>query len=143
MPKTKKSGAPKTDELPSTLQKSSKKAQRTFAKAYDSAIDEYGDEKRAHKVAWSAVKEKYQRVGKKWKRKDKDEKASSSGSSSKNGNKTKATSKSGGKASNSAAANVDADSTKDKLMKVARRLDIQGRSKMKKRELLNAIKKAK
>ena len=35
MPKTTKSGKVKKDELPSTLQRSPAKAQRTFAKTYD------------------------------------------------------------------------------------------------------------
>ena len=38
MPKTTKSGKPKKSELPSTLQNSGKKAQRTFAKAHDAAL---------------------------------------------------------------------------------------------------------
>ena len=42
MPKTTKGGNPKADELPSTLQRSNAKAQRTFAKAHDAAADEYG-----------------------------------------------------------------------------------------------------
>lgn len=42
MPKTTKGGAPKKGELPSTLQRSSAKAQRTFAKAHDAAAQEYG-----------------------------------------------------------------------------------------------------
>lgn len=56
MPKTTKGGAPKKGELPSTLQRSSAKAQRTFAKAHDAAAQEYGSEERAHRVAYSAVK---------------------------------------------------------------------------------------
>ena len=39
MPKTSKSGAAKKSELPSTLRKSPAKAQRTFAKAHDSAAE--------------------------------------------------------------------------------------------------------
>jgi hypothetical protein len=39
MPKTTKSGTAKKDELPSTLRRSSGKAQRTFAKAHDSAAE--------------------------------------------------------------------------------------------------------
>jgi cation transport regulator len=35
-------------------------AQDIYRKAFNSAIDQYdGDESRAHRVAWSAVKEKY------------------------------------------------------------------------------------
>jgi hypothetical protein len=37
---------------------------------------------------------------------------------------------------------VDANASKDHLLKVARRLDIKGRSSMKKKELVSAIKKA-
>ena len=55
MPKTTKSGKPKQDELPSTLQRSAKKAQRTFTKAYDAAADQYGSAKRANQTACGAV----------------------------------------------------------------------------------------
>lgn len=56
MPKTTKSGSARKSELPSTLQKSDAKAQRTFAKTHDSAAEEYGDGERAHRVAYSALK---------------------------------------------------------------------------------------
>ena len=55
MPKTGKSGQAKKSELPSTLKKSDAKAQRTFAKAHDSAAEEYGEGERAHRVAFSAA----------------------------------------------------------------------------------------
>ena len=71
MPKTTKSGQPKKDELPSTLQRSPKKAQRTFAKTYDSAVDTYdGDESRAARTAYAAVKHSYEKVGDHWEPKD-------------------------------------------------------------------------
>ncbi|OOK82367.1 chaB family protein [Mycobacterium kansasii] len=54
MPKTTKGGKPKKSELPSTLQRSNAKAQRTFAKAHDAAAEEYGSEQRAHRVAYAA-----------------------------------------------------------------------------------------
>jgi cation transport regulator len=39
-------------------------AQDIYRKAFNSAIDQYdGDESRAHRVAWSAVKEKYHKNG--------------------------------------------------------------------------------
>src|SRR3954451_25272542 len=69
MPKTTKSGTAKQSELPSTLPRSDKKAQRTFAKAHDSAADEYGDENRANQVAWAAVKHSFEKVGDHWERK--------------------------------------------------------------------------
>ena len=70
MPKTTKTGKPKQDELPSTLQRSPKKAQRTYAKAYDAAADQYGSTKRANQVAWAAVKHAYEKVGDHWEQKD-------------------------------------------------------------------------
>src|SRR3954462_14583724 len=71
MPKTTKSGSAKQSEIPSTLQRSPKKAQRTFAKAHDSAADEYGDERRANQVAWAAVKHSFEKVGDHWEKKGK------------------------------------------------------------------------
>ncbi len=130
MPMTKKSGKPKKSELPSTLQKSGKKAQRTFAKAHDAAAEEYGDGQRAHRVAYSALKRKYEKIGDHWEKKDKkgasDERARSGGPNAK------------GKT----AEGVNANATKKHLADVARRLDIPRRSKMNKDELVSAIKRA-
>ncbi|PYE18515.1 Rho termination factor-like protein [Williamsia limnetica] len=130
MPKTTKSGAPKKSELPSTLLKSKKKAQRTFTKTYDSAMDEYNDTKRAHRVAFAALKHSFEKVGDHWEPKDKrgpsDERAKSGGPDAK------------GKS----AEGVDANASKKHLLDVARRLDVKGRSDMKKKELVTAIKKA-
>ena len=44
MPKTGKGGHARRDELPSTLQRSEQKAQDTFAKTYDSALESYADD---------------------------------------------------------------------------------------------------
>src|SRR5215210_4754757 len=63
MPKTTKNGSAKQSELPSTLRRSPDKAQRTFAKAHDSALDEYDDDRRANQVAWAAVKHSFEKVG--------------------------------------------------------------------------------
>src|ERR671927_235396 len=70
MPETTKDGKAKKGELPSTLRRSPAKAQRTFAKAHDSALDEYGDERRANQVAWAAVKHSFEKVGDRWARKE-------------------------------------------------------------------------
>lgn len=51
-----------------------KHAQEIYQSAYNRAWDEYGqDEERAHRVAWSAVKKKYQKdeAGGQWKAIDK------------------------------------------------------------------------
>lgn len=36
-------------------------AQDIYLSAYNSAMEQYGDESKAHAVAWSAVKEKYEK----------------------------------------------------------------------------------
>jgi cation transport regulator ChaB len=129
MPKTTKTGQPRQDELPSTLQRSAKKAQRTFTKAYDAAADQYGSAKRANQVAWAAVKHAYEKVGDHWEKKD------SMGPSDKRaeqGRNSKAEPQGG----------VDANASKEHLLTVAKRLDIKGRSSMKKKQLVDAIQKA-
>ena len=70
MPKTTKSDKVIQDELPSTLQRSDAKAQRTFAKAHDSAAEQYGDAERAHRVAFSALKHTHEKVGDHWEPKE-------------------------------------------------------------------------
>lgn len=130
MPKTSKSGSAKKSELPSTLKKSDAKAQRTFAKTHDSAAEEYGEGERAHRVAYSALKHSYEKVGDHWEPKDvkgpSDDRARSGGPNPK-GN---------------SAGGVNANASKKHLLDVARRLDISGRSSMSKDELVSAIEKA-
>ena len=41
------------DELPSTLQRSPDKAQRTWSEAHDSAVQSYGEGERAHRTAYA------------------------------------------------------------------------------------------
>lgn len=126
MPKLSSSGTPKKSELPSTLKRSNQKAQRTFAKAYDSAMEEYQDEERAHRVAYDALKHTFEKVGDKW------EPKSSSGPSD--------SQSAGGKATNrETAGGVDANASKDHLYKQATRLKIPGRSTMNKSELVEAL----
>ncbi|HEY0613324.1 MAG TPA: ChaB family protein [Candidatus Elarobacter sp.] len=58
-------------ELPSTLERSPKKAQDTYEKTLEHAEEEYGhDEERAHRVAWSAVKHSFEKIGDHWEPKD-------------------------------------------------------------------------
>ena len=71
MPKTNKDGSAKKSELPSTLERSSKKAQRTYAHTYDAALEQYdGDEERAQRTAWASVKHTHEKVGDHWEPKD-------------------------------------------------------------------------
>ncbi len=131
MPKTTKAGAAKPSELPSTLRRSPKKAQRTFAKAHDSAAEQYGDEKRANQVAWAAVKHSFEKVGDRWAKKEAGKKGPSDAQAAGGRNTNRKT-----------AGGVDANSTKEHLLKLAKKLDVSGRSKMKKKQLVEAIQKA-
>jgi cation transport regulator ChaB len=57
--------------LPSTLERSPKKAQDTYEETLESAEKQYeGDEERAHRVAWAAVKHSYEKVGDHWEEKE-------------------------------------------------------------------------
>jgi len=130
MPKVSKSGKAKDSELPSTLQKSDEHAKQTFAKTHDAAADEYGEGERAHRVAYSALKHSYEKVGDHWEKKDKrgpsDERAESGGP----------------RPEGDSAEGVDANASKKHLVEVAKRLDIPGRSTMTKDDLVSAIEKA-
>jgi len=124
---------PGKQELPSTLERSPKKAQRTWIKAHDAAVEEYGEGERAHRTAFSALKHSYEKVGDRWQEKGSkgpsDKQAARSGGSARKG---------GGKS----AGGVDATASKQHLMDVAKKLDITGRSRMNKDELVEAIRKA-
>jgi len=123
---------PGKQELPSTLERSSKKAQRTWIKAHDSAVEEYGDGERAHRTAFAALKHSFEKVGDRWEAKDE------KGPSDKQAAKSGAAARKGGTTSEG----VDANATKAHLMEVAKRLDVTGRSRMTKDELVEAIQKA-
>ena len=123
---------PAKEELPSTLQRSPKKAQETWSAAHDSAVDSYGEGERAHRTAFSSLKHSYEKVGDHWEPKEKkgpsDAQAAKSTPSSRRSRET--------------AGGVDANASKSHLMDVAKRLDVRGRSRMTKDELVDAIKKA-
>jgi cation transport regulator ChaB len=125
----------KKPELPSTLERSEKKAQRTYLKTLESAEDTYeGDEQRAHRTAFSALKHSFEKVGDHWEAKDEkgpsDPQAAKSGAEARKGTATSY----GG---------VDAEgSTKQELMEKARDAEIPGRSKMAKSELADALRKS-
>jgi len=129
MPTTDDKGEPREEELPSTLQRSDAKAQRTFAKTHDSAVEQYGEGERAHRVAFSALKHSYEKVGDHWERKE------AKGPSD-------AQAEGGVDTDRPTAGGVDANASRKHLQDVARRLDVKGRSSMTKDELVEAIGKA-
>jgi cation transport regulator ChaB len=117
----------KKEDLPGTVERSPAKAQRTFAKALDSAHETYDSEERAHRTAYSALKHSFEKVGDHWEPKDEkgpsDPRAASSG-----------------RDEGETAGGVDVEGhTKEELYERARDLDVQGRSTMTKLELAQAI----
>ncbi len=114
------------------MQRSSAKAQRTFAKAHDSAAEEYGEGRRAHQTAYGALKHSFEKVGDHWE--PKGNKGPSDTQSAKGG--------AGVSRRYRSEEGVDANASRTHLYDVAKRLDIPGRSQMSKRELVDAIKKA-
>jgi cation transport regulator ChaB len=129
MPKTTKTGRVREDELPSTLQRSDDKAKRTFAKVHDAAAEQYGDEERAHRTAFAALKHSHEKVGDHWE--PKEENGPSDARAEKGGRNTRPT-----------AGGVDANASREHLYALATRLDVKGRSRMTKAELVDALQKA-
>ncbi|QQD77523.1 ChaB family protein [Curtobacterium sp. YC1] len=119
---------PAKDEIPSTLQRSPEHAQAIFTETLDSAEESYGPGERARRTAFAAVKHEYEKVGDHWEEKESSGPSDSGAAGSRGDGQTQ-----GG---------VDANATKAHLMDVAKRLDISGRSKMDKGELVEAIKRA-
>jgi cation transport regulator ChaB len=121
---------PGRQELPSTLRRSPKKAQETWVKAHDAAVESYGEGERAHRTAFSAVKHSFEKVGDHWEAKDR------------KGPSDQQAERSAADREAPTAGGVDANASKEHLYQVAQRLDIKGRSKMTKDQLVKAIDKA-
>ena len=133
MPKMTSWNTAKQSELPDTLKRSPAKAQRTFAKAHDAAVEQYGEGERAHRTAYAALKRSYERVDDRWQPKRR------KGPSDPRSEKTTAQKRRG---EGETYGGVDAEgNTKRALYERAKRLGVEGRSKMSKRELARAIAK--
>ena len=134
MPKTTKSGTPKASELPDTLKRSPKKAQRQFAKTHDAAAEQYGEGEQAHRTAYASLKNNFEKVGDHWEHKDEP------GPSDPRSKKSTAEKRKG---KGETFGGVDYEgNTKQELYARAKDLQIAGRSKMSKKELARAIAKA-
>ena len=122
---------PAREEMPDTIKRSPAKAQRTWAKTHDSAVDQYGEGERAHRTAFAALKHSYEKVDDRWE--PKDEKGPSDPRSKQS---TKAKREGRGETFGG----VDHEGhTKEELYERAKKLDISGRSSMSKKELARAI----
>ena len=120
------------EDLPSTIERSPKKVQRTYAKALDNAHEQYESEERAHRTAYSAVKHVAEKKGDHGELKDSkgpsDPQAARSGKAARRG---------GGKTYGG----VDASKSKQELYDDAKKAGIEGRSNMSKDELARALQK--
>jgi cation transport regulator ChaB len=119
-----------TEELPETLKRSPAKAQRTFAETHDAAVEQYGEGERAHRTAFASLKRGFEKVGDHWERKEGGKKGPSDEGAARRGR------------SGRTAGGVDTNASKAHLYDVAKRLDVEGRSRMSKDELVDAIQKA-
>jgi cation transport regulator ChaB len=123
-----------TSELPSTLRRSPAKAKRTYKKTLEAAEEQYeGDAERAHRTAFASLKHSFEKVGDHWEPKaDKgpsDRQAAQHGAAARDRPQP-------------TAEGVDANASKSHLLDVAKRLDVHGRTRMSKDELVDAIMKA-
>ena len=125
---------PAKKEMPATIKRSPVKAQKTYAETLDSAVDEYGDGERAHRTAFSSLKHSFEKVGDHWEEKEgghkgpSDDQAASTGAAARRGGPT--------------AEGVDTNASKAHMMELAARLDVRGRSRMTKDQLVEALQKA-
>ena len=123
----------KKEDPPRTLKRSPKKGQRDYQKALDSAHETYDDEERARRTAWASVKHVAEKQGDHWELKD--EPGPSDAQAAQGGREARENPKPthGG---------VDVrGNSKQELYERAKELDVSGRSKMKKKELVEAIQK--
>lgn len=122
---------PAREELPDTLKRSPQKAQETWMKTHDSAVESYGEGERAHRTAYSSLKHSYEKIDDHWEAKDEkgpsDERAAQGGRAARRGK-------------GETAGGVDVrGNSKEELYERAKKLGVKGRSRMDKQELGQAI----
>ena len=118
------------ERLPATLKRSSSKAQATYIHTLEAAEKTHGDGEAAHRIALGSLKHSFEKVGDHWEPKEKrgpsdDQDAKTGRAALRSATKT--------------AGGVDARASKDHLMALAKRLEVRGRSRMNKAELVDAI----
>jgi cation transport regulator ChaB len=122
---------PARDELPDTLKRSPKKAQETWIKTHDNAVEQYGEGERAHRTAFASLKHTYEKVEDRWARKK--ERGPSDP-------RSKMPTRRAARGEGETFGGVDFyGNTRDELYERARKLGVEGRSRMTKVELARAI----
>jgi hypothetical protein len=122
------------EEVPSTIARSDDKAVRTFAKTLESAEESYpGDESRARRTAFAALKHTHEKVGDHWEPKDEpgpsDPQAATGGAEARDGDRP-------------TAQGVDANAKKGHLVEVAKKVGVEHPDRLKKADLVTEIEKA-
>jgi hypothetical protein len=117
--------------LPSTLERSPGKAQRTYSKTLESAQKEYGPGERASRTAFASLKHGFEKAGDHWEAKDhkgpSDAQAARGGAAARRGE-------------GRTAGGVDERGrSRAELYERAKALDVAGRSRMNKEQLARAI----
>lgn len=118
-------------KLPSTLEKSPAKAQRTYLKTLENAEKEYGSGEKASRTAYAALKHSFEKVGDHWEPKKRPGPSDSRAEQSTAGKRQ-------GKGETFGGVDVRGNSRAE-LYARARELDVPGRSAMSKEELARAI----
>ncbi|MGH7266722.1 MAG: ChaB family protein [Candidatus Rokuibacteriota bacterium] len=122
---------PARQEMPRTIKRSPPKAQRTWAKAHDHAVESYGEGERAHRTAYAALKHSFEKVGDRWTPKK------AKGPSDPRAAKPREQARRG---KGETFGGVDyAGRSKDELVGRAKRLGVRGASRMDKKEVARAI----
>lgn len=118
-------------KLPSTLKRSPKKAQETYEKVLDRAEQEYGDDERAHRTAYAALKHSFEKKGDRWE--PKGHKGPSDPRSTRSTQEKRE-----GKGETFGGVDYYGH-TREELYNRAKELGVEGRSHMDKKELARAI----
>ncbi len=117
--------------VPSTIERSAPKAQRTWRKVHDHAEEEYGRGERANRTAYAVLKRSFEKRGDHWERKGQ------RGPSDPRSTKSTAE-KRAGRGETFGGVDLYGNSKKE-LYRRAQKLDVRGRSRMSKKELARAI----
>lgn len=122
---------PGKKELPRTLKRSPETAQRTWIETHDSAVEQYGEGERAHRTAFASLKHSHEKVGDRWEPKDERGPSDPQSARTDRAKRDHPSETFGG---------VDVfGNTKHELYDRAAKLEIPGRSRMRKEELARAI----
>ena len=126
---------PAREEMPDTIRRSSAKAQRTWAKTHDAAVEQYGEGERAHRTAFAALKQTHERKGDRWVAKKR------KGPSDPRSAQPTSAAKRAGRGKTFGGVDYYGN-TKQELYERAKRLSVEGRSRMSKEQLAEAVARA-